>query len=51
MEAEMLLSNGAQVESVHQESGRNALAVASQYVFPDLLRAKYEAPCSRRAPL
>lgn len=32
MEVEMLLNNGADVESVHQQSGRTALAVASQYV-------------------
>ncbi|KAI4096922.1 MAG: hypothetical protein LQ344_000723 [Seirophora lacunosa] len=29
MEVEMLLNNGAEVESVHQQSGRTALAVAS----------------------
>lgn len=35
MEVEMLLNQDADVvESVHQQSGRTALAVASQYVFP-----------------
>ncbi|KAL8647386.1 MAG: hypothetical protein Q9210_005592 [Variospora velana] len=33
MEVEMLLNNGAEVESVHQQSGRTALAVASQYLL------------------
>ncbi|KAL8810046.1 MAG: hypothetical protein Q9200_002902 [Gallowayella weberi] len=32
VEVEMLLNQGADVEAIHRQSGRNALAVASQYV-------------------
>ena len=32
VEVEMLLNQGVDVEAVHRQSGRNALAVASQYV-------------------
>lgn len=41
MEVEMLLNNGAEVESVHQQSGRTALAVASQYVRSLFCRAVF----------
>ena len=30
VEVEMLLSQGADIEAIHRQSGRNALAVASQ---------------------
>lgn len=33
VEVEMLLNQGVDVEAIHQQSGRNALAVASQYVL------------------